>query len=108
MYSNQEKQTDSLRDLKQLDLKAYPTESQTIRDHLFLRGFLEEINHSQVRLDLTKQIGRKNIKIETVLELALHLEAVTRTEVEDQTPKGAVFRWHETKDLVEAAAMPVN
>ena len=30
----------NLGDLKQLALKAYPTESQEIRDHLVLRGFL--------------------------------------------------------------------
>ena len=36
-----EKLTDFLGDLKQLALKAYPTESQDIRDHLVQRGFLE-------------------------------------------------------------------
>ena len=82
-----EKLTDFLGDLKQLTLKAYPTESQDIRDHLVLRGFLYGINHSQVRLDLRKQTGDKDMKIETVLERALHLEAVTRMEEEKQTPK---------------------
>ena len=61
-------------------MKAYPTESQDIRDHLVLRGFLEGINHSKVRLDLRKRIGDKDRKIETVLEQALHIEAVTRIE----------------------------
>ena len=78
-----EKLTDFLGDLKQLALKAYPTESQDIRDHLVLRGFLEGINHSQVRLDLRKQIGDKDMKIETVLERPLYLEAVTRIEEEE-------------------------
>ena len=61
-----------------------------------------------MRLDLRKQIGDKDIKIETVLEQALHLEAVTRTEEEEQTPKAAVFRRDETKDLVEAVTKFVN
>ena len=47
-----EKLTDFLGDLKQLALKAYPDESDDIRNHLVLRGFLEGIHHSQVRLDL--------------------------------------------------------
>ena len=89
-------------------MEAYPTESQDIRDHLVLRGFLEGINHSQVTLDLKKQIGDKDMKIETVLERALHLEAVTRIEEEVQTPKVAVIRRDETKDLVEAVTKLVN
>ena len=103
-----EKLTDFLGDLKQLALRAYPTESLDIRDHLVLRGFLEGINHSQVRLDLTQQIGDKDMKIETVLERALHLEAVTRIEEEEQTPKVAVIRRDETKDLVEAVTKLVS
>ena len=47
--------------MKKLALKAYPTESQENRDHLVLRRFLERINHSQVRLDLIKQIADKNM-----------------------------------------------
>ena len=97
-----EKLTDFLGDLKQLALKAYPTDSEDIRDHLVLRGFLKGINHSQVRLDLRKQIGEKDKKNETVLEKALHLEAVIRIEEEEQTPKVAVIIRDETKDLVEA------
>ena len=89
-------------------MKAYPTESQDIRNHLVLRGFLEGTNHSQVRLDLRKQIGDKDMKIETVLERALHLEAVTRIEEEEQTTKVAVIRRDETKDLVEAVTRLVN
>ena len=103
-----EKLTDFLGDLKQLALKAYPTESQDIRDHLVLRGFLEGINHSQVRLDLRMQIDDKDMKIETVLEQALHLEAVTRIEKEEQTPNVAVIRRDERKDIVEAVTRLVN
>ena len=39
------------------------------------------------------------MKIETVLEIALHLEAVTRIEEEERTPKVAVIRRDETKDF---------
>ena len=92
----------------QLALKVYPTESQDIRYHQVLRGFLEGVRHSQVRLDLRELIGDKDMKIETVLERALHLEAVTRIEEEEQTPKVAVIRWDETKKLVEAATKLVN
>ena len=48
------------------------------------------------------------MKIETVLERALRLEAVTRMEKEEQTPKIAVIRRDETKDLVEAVTRLVN
>ena len=48
------------------------------------------------------------MKIETVLERALHLEAVTRKEEEEQTPKVAVIRRDETKDLSEAVTRLVN
>ena len=48
------------------------------------------------------------MKIETVLERALHLEAVTRIEEEEQTPNVAVIRRDETKDLVEAVTKLVN
>ena len=95
-------------DLKQLALKAYRAESQDIRNHLVLRRFREGINHSQVRLDLRKQIGDKDMKIETVLERAMHLKAVTRIEEEEQTPKVAVIRRDETKDLVKAVTRLVN
>ena len=89
-------------------MTAYPTESQDIRDHLVLGGFLEGINPSQVRLDLRKQIGDKYKKIETVLERALHLEAVTGIEEEEETPKVAVIRRDERKNLVEAVTKLVN
>ena len=36
-------------DLKHLALKAYRTKLQDIRDHLVLRRFLGENNHSQVK-----------------------------------------------------------
>ena len=98
-----EKLTDFQGKIKQLALKAYPTESQDIRDHLVLRRFLEGINRSQVRLDL-----RKDMRIETILERALNLEAVTKTEEEEKTLKIAVIRRNETKKLVEAVTKLVK
>ena len=86
-------------------MKTYTTESQGIRDHLVLRGFLEGINHSQMRLDLRKQIGDKDTKIETVLEQSLHREAVIRIEENEQTLIVTVVRRDETNDLVEAVTM---
>ena len=103
-----EKLTDFLGDLKQLALKAYPDESDDIRNHLVLRGFLEGIHHSQVRLDLRKQIGEKDMKIETVLERALHLEAVTKIEEEEQQPKIAAIRRDENRELVEAVTKLIS
>ena len=87
---------------------AYPTELQNVRDHLVLRRFLEVISHIHVRLDLSKQIGDKDMKIETALERALPLEAVTKTEDEEQTPKAAVIRRDKTKNLVEGVTKRVN
>ena len=48
------------------------------------------------------------MKIETVLERALHLEVVTRRGEDEQTLKFAVIRRDETKDLVEAVTKLVN
>ena len=59
-----EKLTHFLGDLKHLAHKAYPEESQDIRDHLELRGFLEGIHHSQVRLDLRKTLEDKDMNVD--------------------------------------------
>ena len=48
------------------------------------------------------------MKIEVVLELALHLEAVNRIEEEEQATKVAVIRRDKTKNLVEAVTKLVN
>ena len=60
-----EKLTDFRGDLKHLAHKAYPEESQDIRDHLVLRGFLEGIHNSQVRLDLRKTLEDKDMTVDT-------------------------------------------
>ena len=66
------------------------------------------MKHSQVKLDLWKQIGDKDMKIETVLEQVLHLKAASKTEEEEQTPKIAVIRGNGTKKLVEAVTKLLN
>ena len=48
------------------------------------------------------------MRIETVLERAQHLKAVTSIEKEEQTPKVAVIRQDETEDLVEAVTKLVK
>ena len=48
------------------------------------------------------------MKIETVLERALHLEAVTKIEEEEQQPKVAVIRRDENRELVEAVTKLVS
>ena len=69
-----------------LALKAYPQESNEIREHLILRGFLEGIEKSQVRLDLRKNLGNADMTIDKALESALHSEAVTRIEENNDGP----------------------
>ena len=48
------------------------------------------------------------MKVETILEQALHVGAVTRIAEEVQTPNVAVIRRDEMKDLVEAVIKLVN
>ena len=82
-----EKLTDFLRELQQLALMANPDESQDIRDHLVLRVFLQGIHHSLGKLELRKTFGDKDMNIANALERALHLEAVTRIDKEENTPR---------------------
>ena len=70
-----------------LDLKAYPQESNDIREHLILRGFLEGIENSRVRLELRKNLGDADMTLEKALERALFIEAVTRNEEENIEPR---------------------
>ena len=98
-----EKLTGFLGNLKHLAHKAYPEESQDIRDLLVLRGFLEGIHHSQVSLDLRKTLADKDMTVDKALERALHLEAVTRIEEEKQVPQIAAIRQDDSnKSLIEA------
>ena len=61
-----------------------------------------------MRLDVKRQVDNKDKKIESVLKQASHLEAATKIEEEEQTPKAADIRRDETKDLVEAVIKLVN
>ena len=97
-----EKLTDFLGDLKTLALKAYPQESNEIREHLILRGFLEGIENSQVRLDLRKNLGDADMTLDKALERALHIEAVTRIEEEDNEPRVSAIQSNENTQLVNS------
>ena len=97
-----EKLTDFLGDLQSLAMKAYPGESKEIRDHLVVRGFLEGIRNSQVRLDLRKTIGDAEMNIERILEMALHLEAVTRIEEEEKEPRVALLQPDNNERLINS------
>ena len=72
--------TDLLVDLQRLALNAYPQESNGIKEHLILRGYLEGIEDSQVRFDLRKKLGDADMTLVKALERALHIEAVARIE----------------------------
>ena len=66
-----------------------------------LRGFLEVIHHSEVRLDLRKTLEDEDMTVHKALERALHLEVVTRIE-EEQVPQIAAIRQDDSdKSLVE-------
>ena len=97
-----EKLTNFLGDLQGLAMKAYPGESKEIRDHLVVRGFLEGIRNNQVRLDLRKTIGDAEVNIERILEMALHLEAVTRIEEEEKEPRVAVLQPDNNERLINS------
>ena len=97
-----EKLTDFLGDLQTLALKAYPQESNEIREHLILRGFLEGIENSQVRLDLRKNLGDTDMTLDKTLERALHIEAVTRIEEEDNEPRVSAIQSNENTQLVNS------
>ena len=82
-----EKLTDFLGDFQTLALKPYPQQSNEIREHLILRGFLEGIENIQVQLDQRNNLGDADITLDEALERALHIEAVTRIEEEDNEPR---------------------
>ena len=97
-----EKLTDFLADLQTLALKAYPQESNEIREHLILRGFLEGIENSQVRLDLRKKLGDADMTLDKALERTLQIEAVTRIEEEDNEPRVSAIQSNENTQLVSS------
>ena len=83
-------------------LKAYPQESNEIREHFILRGFLEGVENSQVRLDLRKNLGDAEMNLDKALERALHIEAVTRIEEEDNEPRVSAIQSNENTQLVNS------
>ena len=91
---------DFLGDLQTLALKGYPQESNGIREHLILRGFLEGIENSRVRLDLRKNVGDADMTLDKTLERALHIEAVKRIEEEDNEPRVSAIQSSENTQLV--------
>ena len=97
-----EKLTDFLHDLQTSALKAYPQESNEIREHLILRGFLEGIEKSQVRLELRKNLGDAVMTLEKASERALNTEAVTRIEEEDNEPRVSAFQPNKNTKLVNS------
>ena len=90
-----EKITEFLRDLQTLALKAYPQESIEIREHLVLRGFLESLENGLVRLDLRKNLGDADMTLDKAFERALHIEAVTRIEEEDNEQRVSAIQSNE-------------
>ena len=90
-----EKLTDFLGDLQTIALKAYPQESDEIREHLILREFFEGIENSQVQLDLRKNLGEADMTLNKALERALHIKAVTRIEEEDNEPRVSAIQSNE-------------
>ena len=97
-----EKLSDFLGDLQTLALKAYPQDSNEIREHLILRGFLEGIENSQVRLDLRKNLVDADLTSDKALERALHIEAVTRIEEEHNEPRFSAIQSNENTQLVNS------
>ena len=95
------KLTDFLGDLeKTLVLKAYPLESNEIRERLILRKFLESIEKCQVRLHLRENLVDRDINLDKALERALHFEAVTRIKEEDNEPRVSAIQSNENTQLV--------
>ena len=73
-----EKLTDFLGEFLKLALKAYPADSEDVREHMVVRGFLGGTCNTQVRLDLGKTLPKIEKKAQTLQEEMLHWEAVTR------------------------------
>ena len=97
-----EKLTNFLGDLQTLALKEFPQESDEIREHLILRGFFADIEKSQVRLDLRKNLGDADMTLDRALERTLHIEAVTRIEEEDNEPWVSAIQSNENTQLVNS------
>ena len=97
-----EKLTDFLGDLQNLALKAYPQESNEIREHLILRGFFKGKENSQVQLELRKNLGDADMTLDKALERALHIEAATRIEEKDNEPRVSAIQLNENTQLINS------
>ena len=86
--------------MQTLALKAYPQEFNEIIEHLILRGFLEGIENIQVQPDLRKNLGDADMTLDKALERALHIEAVTRIDEEDNEPRVFAIQLNENTQLV--------
>ena len=76
-----EKVTEFLADLKLLAKKAYPDDSEEIREHLVMQAFLEGLLDQNVRLEIRKE---KDISLADALKKAVHLDAIYRLEIPSQ------------------------
>ena len=83
-------------------MRAYPQESNKIKEHLILREILEGIENSQVRIDLKIYLGDADMTLDKALERALDIEAVTRIEEEDNEPRGSAIQSNENTQLVNS------
>ena len=72
-----EKVSEFLAELKLLANKAYPQDTQAIRDHIVLQSFIDGLHNIHVRVELRKN---KLADINAALESALHFDAIYRLE----------------------------
>ena len=72
-----EKPTEFLADLKLLAKKAYPADSQDVKDHLVLQAFIEGLYDQRVRLELRKN---QVADLDGASKMANHLDAILRLE----------------------------
>ena len=89
-------------DLKRLAHKAYPEESQDIRDHS-APGFSGGNTSQSGYVRPKKSLEDKDMTVDKALERAIHLEGVTKIEEEEQVPPITAIRQDDSnKCLVEA------
>ena len=71
---------DFLGSLQTLVIETYFQEPTGIGEHLFLRGFIECIENSQVQIDLKNNLCDADKTLHKALKRALYIEAVLRIE----------------------------
>ena len=81
------KVSEFLAELKILANKAYPQDTQPIRDHIALQSFIEGLHNVLVRVELRKN---KPAAINLALESALHFNAIYRLDARtNETPSSS-------------------